>query len=116
MGEKRLESFKIKAYKDKENPPEIPPLPNKKGDLIKLSRKRFEVVARGLPDLTFKPGAISTFYEGVRCPFCNMRFIRKVTCGYFNLTHDPFWCPNCNFPENVYKVRDALLKKSNLNL
>ncbi len=118
MGEERLESFKIKAEEDKENPPEIPPLPNKKGDLIKLSRKRFEVEARGSPDLnlTFKSGAISTFLEGVRCPFCATRFIRKVTCGYLNITREPFLCPNCDFPTNVYKVRDALLKKSNLNL
>ena len=101
-----MERFKIDVYNDEENPPEIPALPYKKDDLIDLSLKKFETIVEGFPDPTFEAGGISTTYRGVKCPFCEMRFIQKVVSGCFNITEEPSWCPNCDFPTNAYKALD----------
>lgn len=47
----------------------------------------------------------------VMCPYCNHEFNQKISSGCFNDIKDPFMCPKCHYPENLYNKHSDILRK-----
>jgi len=88
---------------------EPPEIPDDKDQILEILRKRFEVLSR---HSVTKIG--TTVENGVilRCPFCKSEFTGMESSGCFHHYIIPLDCPVCNFPYNLHKKLEELLRKN----
>jgi len=103
----------IYKIKDKKKELEIEYLENEKKEVVK------ELKDLGRDMIVIQYGfSMKNEFDGfkeqinkVKCPYCNHIFNQKISSGCFNNIKEPFMCPKCFYPENLYNKHSYILKK-----
>ena len=111
---KEEELFNINRELEK---PPIPKLPKTRKKLIILANQRFKTLQASKPVSAthggeYHPGDIAMSDLELECPFCGMKFKGMSMSGCFSHQVFPHTCPNCTFPNNVFKALRALMEKN----